>query len=186
MKRLISGLIAISLLATICACSIGSKPGLPVSHDLGPITEQHEDGLALTLNAPVWLWDERIRYRLLYQDATVIRYYHLDRWEAPLPALLERRLTINSEQPFTVQIQLTQFEQQFSTLNQAHVVLRLTVSVFAAKDYRLIAKRSFNLSQNTISPDAAGAIAGFITLTEQAKTGIQAWLKTLSDKRHES
>lgn len=179
MKRLTPGLIAITLLATVSACSIGSKPGLPVSHDLGPVTEQRADGVPVTLDAPLWLWDERIRYRLLYQDATVIRYYNLDRWEAPLPALLERHLTINSEQPFTVQIQLTQFEQQFEMLNQARVVLSLTVSVFAAKDYRLIAKRSFNLSKNTVSPDAAGAIAGFITLTGQAKTGIQAWLKTL-------
>lgn len=180
MKHLRPGLIAIMLIATVSACSIGSKPGLPLSHDLGPVAKTTVDSsVSVTLDAPVWLWDERIRYRLLYEDATVIRYYNLDRWEAPLPALLERRLTINSEQPFTVQIQLTQFEQQFATLNQARVVLSLTVSVFAAKDYRLIAKRSFNLSQNTVSPDAAGAIAGFITLTEQAKTGIQAWLKTL-------
>lgn len=186
MKQLTSGLIAISLLATISACSIGSKPKLPVNHDLGPITEQHEDGLALTLDAPVWLWDERIRYRLLYQDATVIHYYHLDRWEAPLPALLERHLTINSEQPFTVQIQLTQFEQQFETVDQARAVMNLRVSVFAKKDHRLIGQRSFKQLQNTVSADAAGAIAGFIAMTEQAKTGIQAWLKTLSDKRHES
>jgi len=179
MKQLTPGLIAITLLATISACSVGSNPGLPLSHDLGPVAKTTVDSVSVTLDAPVWLWDERIRYRLLYEDASVIRYYNLDRWEAPLPALLERRLTINSEQPFTVQIQLTQFEQQFATLNQAHVVLSLTVSVFAVKDYRLIAKRSFNLSQNTISPDAAGAIAGFITLTEQVKTGIQAWLKTL-------
>jgi len=179
MKQLTPGLIAIMLMAIVSACSVGSNPGLPLSHDLGPVTEQHADGVAVTLDAPVWLWDERIRYRLLYEDATVIRYYNLDRWEAPLPALLERHLTINSEKPFTVQIQLTQFEQQFETLNQARVVLSLTVSVFAVKDYRLIAKRSFNLSQNTVLPDAAGAIAGFITLTEQAKTGIQAWLKTL-------
>lgn len=180
MKHLRPSLIAIMLIATVSACSIGSKPGLPLSHDLGPVAKTTVDSsVSVTLDAPVWLWDERIRYRLLYEDATVIRYYNLDRWEAPLPALLERRLTINSEQPFTVQIQLTQFEQQFATLNQARVVLSLTVSVFAAKDYRLIAKRSFNLSQNTVSPDAAGAIAGFSTLTEQAKTGIQAWLKTL-------
>ena len=59
--------------------------------------------------------------------------------------------------------------------------MSLMVSAFAARDYRLIANRSFNLSQNTVSPDAAGAIAGFVTLTEQAKADIQAWLETLSD-----
>jgi cholesterol transport system auxiliary component len=138
-------------------------------------------GTAVTLDAPVWLWDERIRYRLLYEDATVIRHYNLDRWEAPLPVLLERRLTLNGNQPFVVQIKLTQFEQQFETLNQARVVMSLMVSVFAARDYRLIGNRSFNLSQNTVSPDAAGAIVGFVKLTDQAKADLQAWLQTLSD-----
>jgi len=168
-------------MATVSACSIGAHRGLPVRHDLGPIAISAAQDTAVTLDAPVWLWDERIRYRLLYEDATAIRHYNLDRWEAPVPALLERRLTMNGKRPFTVHINLTQFEQQFETVNQARVVMSLTVSVFAASDYRLITNRSFNLSQNTVSPDAAGAIAGFVTLTEQAKTDIQAWLETLPD-----
>ena len=57
--------------------------------------------------------------------------------------------------------------------------MSLMVSAFAARDYRLIASRSFDLSQYTVSPDAAGAVAGFIALSEQAKAGIQAWLETL-------
>ena len=175
------GLITITLIATVSACSIGANRGLPVRHDLGPIATSAAQDAAVTLNAPVWLWDERIRYRLLYEDATVIRHYNLDRWEAPLPALLERRLTINGKRPSTVRINLTQFEQQFETSNKARVVMSLLVSALAARDYRLIANRSFNLSQNTVSPDAAGAIAGFVKLTEQAKADIQAWLETLPD-----
>ncbi len=180
MKRSPS-LIAITLMATVSACSIGTHRGLPVRHDLGPIAISAAQDTAVTLNASIWLWDERIRYRLLYKDMTVIRHYNLDRWEAPFPALLERRLTINGKRPFTVQINLTQLEQQFETLHQARVVMSLMVSVFATRDNRLIANRSFNLSQNTVSPDAPGAVAGFITLTDQAKTDIQAWLDTLSD-----
>ena len=175
------GLIAITLMATVSACSIGPNHGLPVRHDLGPMAISATQGTAVTLDAPVWLWDERIRYRLLYEDATVIRHYNLDRWEAPLPVLLERRLTLNGNQPFVVQIKLTQFEQQFETLNQARVVMSLMVRALAARDYRLIANRSFDLSQNTVSPDAAGAIVGFVKLTDQAKADLQAWLQTLSD-----
>ena len=175
------GLMATTLMATVSACSIGSNHGSPVRHDLGPMAISATHGTPVTLDAPVWLWDERIRYRLLYEDATVIRHYNLDRWEAPLPVLLERRLTLNGNEPFVVQIKLTQFEQQFETSNQARVVMSLIATAFVARDYRQIANRSFNLSQNTVSPDAAGAVAGFITLTEQAKADIQAWLKTLSD-----
>lgn len=183
MKRLIPSTIAtITLITMLSACSIiGSNHRLPVSHDLGPIAKTTKQDITVTLDAPVWLWDERIRYRLLYEDATIIHYYSLDRWEAPLPALLENRLIINGEQSLQLKIHLTQFEQQFKTLNQARVVMSLIVSVIAKKDYRLLASRTFDLSQNTISPDAAGAIMSFVTLTEQAKTDIEGWLETLPD-----
>ena len=101
------GLMATTLIATVSACSIGSNRGSPVRHDLGPMAISATHGTPVTLDAPVWLWDERIRYRLLYEDATVIRHYNLDRWEAPLPVLLERRLTLNGNEPFVVQIKLT-------------------------------------------------------------------------------
>ena len=76
---------------------------------------------------------------------------------------------------------LTQFEQQFETADRAHVTLGLTVSAFAGENYRLLGKRSFTLSQKTVTPDAAGAIAGFIALTELVNADIQSWLKALPD-----
>ena len=181
MKRYTNYFLVIALIAMATACSVGSRPGVPISHDLGPIAEQTTDSTAVIIDAPVWLWDERIRYRLLYDDATVIRYYNLDRWEAPLPALLENRLTIAGTRPYSLQIQLTQFEQQFVTVDNAHVVMSLTVKAFTGEGYQLLGKRSFNLSQKTVSPDAAGAIAGFIALTEQVNADIQSWLETLPD-----
>lgn len=182
MKRFMKNLLAIIIGITLSACSISSKLASPVSHDLGPGAERTIDSVTISLDAPVWLWDERIRYRLLYEDPTVIRYYHRDRWEAPLPLLLERQFIIAGMQPFTLQIQLMQFEQQFEAANSAHVLMSLVVSAFTREDYRLLGKQSFRLSQKTVSPDAAGAIAGFIALIEQAKTDIQTWAETLSDK----
>jgi cholesterol transport system auxiliary component len=182
MKRFMKNLLAITMSITISACSISSKRESPVSHDLGPGAERTIDSATISLDAPVWLWDERIRYRLLYEDATIVRYYHRDRWEAPLPLLLERRLITAGMQPFTLQIQLMQFEQQFEAANSSHVLMSLVVSAFTREDFRLLDKQSFRLSKKTVSPDAAGAIAGFIALIEQAKTDIQIWLETLSDK----
>ncbi|GJL72270.1 MAG: hypothetical protein NMNS01_14690 [Nitrosomonas sp.] len=176
-------LLVITLSISISACSISSKSGLPVSHDLGSITEQTANSVTITLDAPVWLWDDRIRYRLLYDDATVIRYYNRNRWEAPLPALLERRLTIAGlRQPIHLQLQLTQFEQQFEAADSADVVMTLKASTYADSGIRLLGKRTFNLLQKTASPDAAGAITGFIALIEQAQTEIQSWLETMSDE----
>ena len=184
MKRYVMRLLVITLSVSISACSISSKSGLPISHDLGSNTEQTADSVTITLDAPVWLWDDRIRYRLLYDDdATVIRYYNRDRWVAPLPALLEHRLSVAGlRQPIHLQLQLTQFEQQFEAVDNADVVMTLKANAYANNGIRLLGKRTFNLSQKNVSPDAAGAITGFITLIEQAQTEIQTWLETMSDE----
>jgi len=169
MKRIINRMLVLSLLGMVMACSVGSNPAMPVSHDLGPIVLAKADSIPVTLSAPVWLWSERLRYRLLYKDPTAIHYYNLDRWEAPLPALLERRLKVTGkQQALTLQIRLTQFEQQFESINNAHVVMAFTVSVFLGDSNSLLAKRSFTLSQQTVSANANGAIAGFVVLAEQA------------------
>jgi cholesterol transport system auxiliary component len=155
---------------------------LPVSHDLGPIALATKNSIPITVTAPVWLWNKRIRYRLLYKDATAVAYYNLDRWEAPLPALLEHRLMVTGKmQALTLQIQLTQFEQQFTEINTAHVLMAFTVSAFSGGSNLLLAKRSFTLSHKTATPDAEGAIAGFVVLTEQANKDLSVWLESLSD-----
>lgn len=183
MKRYLRHWSAIILSASISACSIGSKPSMPIIHDLGPTVQHTTNSATVTLDAPVWLWDDRIRYRLLYDDATVIRYYNDDRWEAPLPALLERRLIIAGlRRPVHLQVQLTQFEQQFEAADNAHVVMTLTVNIFAANSAGLLGERRFRLVQKNVMPNASGAIIGFVALIEQAQTEIQSWLSTLPDK----
>lgn len=173
------------LLAALSACSVNTPDySNPVSHDLGPVAQPPAKRSTILLQAPVWLWDERIRYRLLYDDDTAIRYYNLDRWEAPLPALLERHFAGIGSNPVLLSIRLTQFEQQFQSAKDARVVMQLSVSAFLAKDHRLLGKRTFSLSQNTVTPDAAGAIKGFIALVEKAKADIQSWLSTLSDRQN--
>ncbi|PKM13532.1 MAG: hypothetical protein CVV13_01035 [Gammaproteobacteria bacterium HGW-Gammaproteobacteria-3] len=182
MKTLARNWLALLFSLNLSACSvISAKPGLPVSHDLGPGGVLIADSVNVTLTAPVWLWDERIRYRLLYKDATVVRYYQRHRWEAPLPALLERRLKIAGASSLTLQIQLTQFEQQFSTADNARVLMALTVNAIAEDGFNSLGKRSFSFSQHTVSADAVGAIAGFIALTEEARNAIGIWLKTLAE-----
>ena len=182
MKHIINSMLALSLLGMATACSVGNKLAMPVSHDLGPIALVNVHSIPLTMSAPVWLWNERIRYRLLYKDATAVAYYNLDRWEAPLPALLERRLKVTGKQQgLTLKIYLTQFEQQFEAINNAHVLMAFTVSAFAGGSNSLLAERSFTLSQQTDSADADGAISGFVALTEQANKEMTLWLDSLPE-----
>ncbi|NYT47402.1 MAG: hypothetical protein H0A75_07345 [Candidatus Methanofishera endochildressiae] len=116
----------------------------------------------------------------LYKDATAI----LISGPGPLPALLERRLKVTAkQQALKLKIQLTQFEQQFEAIDSAHVEMAFTVSVFLGDSNSLLAKRSFTLSQQTVSADAEGAIAGFVVLTKQANKEISVWLESLPNPR---
>jgi len=179
MKRIIKFFLVIAFAITLFACSVGSTSTILVRHDLGLVEGNTSNKISITLDAPVWLWEERIRYRLLYDDATVIHYYHKDRWEAPIPVLLEHRLSIASKRPLIMRIQLNQFEQHFDKADKAHVVMDLTVRVFAEKNNKLLGMRNFILSQATTSADAKGAIAGFVEMTEKANVEIQLWLDYL-------
>jgi len=173
-------ILAISFLIMTSACSMRPNLPVPTHHDLGLATEATLNNATVNVDAPSWLWDERIRYRLLYSNPTAIAYYNLDRWEAPIPTLLEHRLNIAAQgKPINLKIQLMQFEQQFESANNARVVMILRVSAFSSDDSRLLSKRVFNFSKNTISPDAAGAIKGFVDLTEQANNELSSWVATL-------
>ncbi|WP_305907854.1 hypothetical protein Q9L42_013630 [Methylomarinum sp. Ch1-1] len=167
------------LALTVAACSGGAGRRLPLQHDLGPIDIASEQRVQVRVDAPAWLWDERIRYRLLYRDPSAIRYYNLDRWEAPLPVLIEPYLAIPGQRSITLKIRLDRFEQQFVTPDHARLFIDMKIEALNGRDNRLLGRRSIVLSQDPVSPDAAGAIAGLAALTERARSEIHRWLKAL-------
>jgi cholesterol transport system auxiliary component len=136
---------------------------------------------AVSVGAPTWLWDNRIRYRLLYETPTQVRFYGLDMWIAPPPELFEQMLvssikTLN----YSLNIQLLEFEQQFDASDRARVVLRFSVDAYSGDNKQKIGTQEFHLEQSTKTPDAAGAVSGFTDLTQQAVGRIQNWLAGLS------
>lgn len=160
-------------------CSVTVKQ--PALHDFGLlVADDLQQGRALvTVNAPTWLWDNRIRYRLLFASPSQVRYYGLDRWIASPPELLEQQLrTIGKAQNYALIIRLQDFEQQFETPDRARVVMRFSVEAYS--DNKKIGAQEFYLQQPTKTPDAAGAISGFTDLTQQAVERIQVWLAGLS------
>lgn len=179
MNPIIRCLSASLLASTVAACVGGASKRLPVSHDLGPVNGHRVAAVKVTVDAPVGLWDERIRYRLLYDDATAIRYYNLDRWEAPPPELIERYLTLSGNRRVTVRIRLDRLEQQFERPGKSLVIMAMTVEARSVPDDRLLGVKTIALSQTAERADAAGAIAGFAELTERARNEIQRWLKAL-------
>jgi cholesterol transport system auxiliary component len=181
--NIVNRLLILLMLISLAACAGRGEPRLPLNHDLGQRSEPSGNNVTLTIDAPVWLWDDKIRYRLLYNDASAVRYYNLDRWEAPLPALLERYLNrIESPHALKLRVALAQFEQRFTASNEARVVIELTVSAHCHGANTLLGSQRFSTTQAT-SSDAEGAINGFSALSNQLRNEIQAWLISLPNAK---
>jgi cholesterol transport system auxiliary component len=182
MKILIIGLFVLMF----NACSILPKP--QSVHDFGYAnanlpdenTTQNQQTL-ITVEAPRWLADNRLRYRLLYAIPTQVRFYALDRWIAPPPELFQQLLIASGKHwlmPFIIHIDV--FEQQFESTSQAKVVMHFTVTTVPVDTKKQSSTREFHLQQACPTPDARGAVTGFTALTKQAVDKIQVWLMAVN------
>jgi cholesterol transport system auxiliary component len=184
-KDLLSGFLLFSMLLSGTGCSISAKQ--PVLHDLGSpasiSTDKSEQGNkpAITVDAPTWLWDDRIRYRLLYASPTRIGFYALDLWVALPPELFQQLLISSGKiQNYSLIIWLYDFEQQFNAPGRARVILRFSVEAYSVVSSKKVYTQEFYLEQPTATPDASGAVSGFANLTRQAADKIHIWLAGLS------
>lgn len=186
MKTLLSSLFLIgSLILALSSCSVLPKPQPSAVHDLGypdsiassEISTQTQQS-PITVEAPKWLADNRIRYRLLYATPSQVRFYTLDRWIAPPPELFEQLLNTSDKQwpSSVITIQLHVFEQHFDAPGRAQVVMHFTATHTPSNNKQKLSKRDFYLQQPCPTPDAKGAVAGFNMLTRQSVDKIQAWL----------
>ncbi len=189
MKHLLNRCVLFSALLLGVGCSVSPKHpvqhdfGLPVSVANASITSKPTNELMITVNAPTWLWDNRIRYRLLYASPTQIGFYALDLWIASPPELLEQLLMSSGKtQGYSLIIRLHDFEQQFTALNRAKVVLHFFAEAYANDNKKKMGTQEFYFEQPTVTADAAGAVNGFVDLTRQATDRIQIWLTGLPGK----
>ena len=180
--------ILIVMLVLSTGCSISTKQtalhdfGLPASISANKI-RQDDNKAAITVDAPSWLWDNRIRYRLLYSSPTQVGFYALDLWIASPPELFEQLLIASvSPRNYALIIRLQEFEQQFVAPGRANVVLRFSAEAYSEGNKGKIALQEFYLERPTTTANAAGAVNGFADLTQQAADRIQAWLAGLPDK----
>ena len=189
MKYLLIGLLVCFTQLSGIGCSLSLSPKEPALHDFGlpiPVSayqSKRGNKPAIAVDAPTWLWDNRIRYRPLYASPTRVGFYALDLWIASPPELFEQ-LLISSEKirNYSLIIWLQDFEQQFDAPDKARVLMRFTVEAYANDDNKKVGTKEFYLERPTTTPDAAGAISGFENLTRQAADRIQIWLAGLSAK----
>jgi cholesterol transport system auxiliary component len=164
------------------ACSVLPKPKSSALHDFGyPYSSSSPTIMGLrhppiTVEAPKWLVDNRIHYRLLYANPTQVRFYTLDRWIAPPPELFEHLLNSSvKHRTVPVSIQLNIFEQQFISSSQANAVLHFTIATVPDDKNQKSIEHDFQLQAPCPTPDAQGAVSAFNTLTRQAVDKVKAW-----------
>ena len=187
MKYVLISFLLFSTLMFSIGCSI--SPRQPALHDFGlPVsnsTNKNERGNkpVIRVDAPTWLWDNRIRYRLLYSSPTQVGFYALDLWIASPPELFEQFLISSGkiQNYYALIIRLQDFEQQFDAPGRARVVLRFSVEAHSDNNKK-IGTQEFYLERPSTTPNAAGAVSGFADLNRQATDSIQVWLAGLSDK----
>jgi cholesterol transport system auxiliary component len=181
-----SSVLLLPVIAISASCSIAPKQQQAALHDFGALYSRHDSGQstkpAVTVTAPKWLWDNRIRYRLLYAAPTQVRFYALDRWIAAPPELLEQQLADDTKSlDYLLNIRLLDFEQQFESSDRARVVMRFYLEAYAPDNKVLLGAQEFHLEQATQTPDASGAVTAFAELVRQAEDRMQAWLARLPD-----
>ncbi|TAN50088.1 MAG: hypothetical protein EPN21_09755 [Methylococcaceae bacterium] len=163
------------LCVLLSACSVlPSRPAPPAVHDFGPAAAAN--AAAVNVDAPSWLRDERLRYRLLYNDPTQVRFYARDHWLAPPPALLGQRLNVAVDgDRYRLKVTLTDFEQMFDAPDQARVVLNLRVHAETVAG-KPVAERLFQYTQPCSSADARGAVEAYAALVRLATDSLRTWL----------
>ncbi|QSA98151.1 ABC-type transport auxiliary lipoprotein family protein [Methylococcus sp. EFPC2] len=138
---------------------------------------------SVAVEAPDWLKDPRIHYRLLYADPTRVRFYADNRWLAPPPDLLAQRLAAaGAGRPYRLRIRLREFEQVFDTPDRARIVLGIVARAESLEHGEFVAERRFDFALSTSSPDAQGAVQAFSTAVDQAAGEIGAWLESLANR----
>ncbi len=173
---------ALLLVLALTACSLVTpRRPPPALHDFGPppAAASHV-GKSVSVTAPPWLQDTRLRYRLKFKDPTQVRFYAHHRWIAPPSELLTARLALLPAPPFyRLQAHLLDFEQVFDTPTCSRIVLRFFIEV-AGADGRIVATRLFSFEQLTPSADVEGALAAYAKVVAQAVDGVRAWLDGLA------
>ena len=189
-RRVRRGIALLALAGMAVGCSLRlDRPPQPALHDLGPPAELHAPvparWSAVTVNAPEWLKDPRIRYRLRYADPTQVRFYARDRWVAPPPDLLAQRLAGLGDGGgrYELGIELQDFEQIFDSPGRARVLLRLRATVGEPGGTRVFGEKALRLIRAAPRADGIGAVEGLSRLVNEAAEQLSRWILELPPPR---
>jgi cholesterol transport system auxiliary component len=178
MKRLAAGLAVV-----LAGCLSQPRTPEPALYDLGlgphpdaQHAEQTGSVARVRVNAPSWLDQTAMHYRLLYEEPMRTRSYAYARWLAPPPELLAQRLRqtlairavgVPSD---NLEVGLEEYLQLFETPAQSVARITAYVRTAGAGEVR------FTEQVPAQTADAAGGAAALAAATNQLVVRIVEWL----------
>lgn len=175
-------LIAIVIAALLGACG-GQAARLANGprFDFGPGDGAGQAAMGIAtveVNAPMWLGDGAMQYRLLYAEAAQRREYLESRWVARPGELLEqalaRRLAAPAVGRCRLRVELNEFIQLFDSETRSRVLVSGRTILYLGAEAS--AARSFMLDRPAPSPDAKGGVAAASAAVAALGDELAAWI----------
>ncbi|AMO97693.1 hypothetical protein CFter6_5123 [Collimonas fungivorans] len=200
MTALLKTLSSFLAIALVAGCA--SKIDAPTQYDLGllpPATAIAAPTLpAVSLadvNAPAWLDNNMMYFRLAYANQLQPRPYAGSRWTMPPAQLFQQRLKSRLAQAGgtvlalsdaalnipVLRIDMDDFTQTFDTPSHSLATLQVRASLFNGRT--LLAQKSFSRQAATPSADAAGAASAFVAANDGVIDDLMGWLATVAPKK---
>ncbi|SFC21200.1 ABC-type transport auxiliary lipoprotein family protein [Collimonas sp. OK412] len=200
MTAILKTLSSFLALALVAGCA--SKVDAPTQYDLGllpPAAATAAPALPAVsvadVNAPAWLDNNMMYFRLAYANQLQPRPYAASRWTMPPAQLFQQRLKSRLAQAGgtvlamsdaalnipLLRIDMDDFTQTFDTPSHSLATLQVRASLFNGRT--LLAQKSFSRQAATPSADAAGAASAFVAANDGVIDELMSWLATVAPKK---
>ncbi len=146
------------------------------------------------MDAPAWLNNHFIHYRLNYDNERQIRPYANNQWVAPPADLFEQRLkarlartgtlvlseTNNQVSAPALQLEILDFIQLFDDANHSRAQISVRITLF---DQQLpLAQTTFVRQQVAPTPDASGGAQALAAATDALIDDLLVWIQVQTTK----
>lgn len=188
-------LAAFCLLLSGCALQTSQPPS--TLYDLGPasslpsektLPEDMPTLVVFRVNAPDWLNNTKMYYRLAHVNDQQTRFYTLSRWNAQPPKLFRDRLKsrivaaggeigggrAHKVNQLRLIVHVEDFSQYFSDDSNSEARIALRISVLDRDG--LIAQKSFLQTAPASTPDAPGGAKALSVATDEVISEILRWI----------
>jgi ABC-type uncharacterized transport system auxiliary subunit len=159
----------------LAACSVLTPAPLQTVYDLGPAPAARVPAPVqlVEVSAPSWMNGPAMAYRLDYSDPLQRQSYRDSRWVAPPAELLAERLRQRLEPrgaPRPLRLDLESFEQQFSTVAQSEVRIRVRATLGGPTGLQ----RVFEVHQ-AAGADAASGVRALALASDVLVADVLGW-----------